>query len=521
MAKREESPVLIGQSLTYNARNNPRGEALIFGDRRLSWSELNTAANRVANGLLALGAEHGDRVVLLLGNSVEFVESFYALAKIGCISAPVMPRSVGSEVAYVANDLGAKFIIVGEASTALVGDTGKDLGSIAEIIGVGDGHGLRRDYRKLKEAASPAEPDAGVEPDHALTVKYTSGTTGAPKGCVRTHRQFAMAAAVALFEQPVFDTDITLITSPLAAGMALSELTKYIVRGTPIVLLPRADPEAILEAIERERVSIGYAMETSFARMCMHPNLDQADFSSLRLFGGGRPRDALQRLRAQKTFTAGFTGGFGSSEAGGRVSFKKPEDYELALSDGQYEYRLASLGREARLFRIECLDGDNAPLPAGEVGELAIQGPSVFKEYWRRPEETAKAFRHGWLMTGDLASKDEGGHLYLRGRKTDMIKTGGVSVYPAEIEPVLTAHEMIAEAAVVGIPDREWGEKVIACVVAKGACTEAQLIDFCRDKLAGHKRPKAVRFLHALPVNEVGKVLKKDLREMLIKESEE
>lgn len=142
------------------------------------------------------------------------MESFYALAKIGCISAPLMPRSVGAEIAYVANDLGAKFMIVGQASAALIGDTGTDLDRVGDIIGVGDGHGFRRDYRELKEAASPAEPDARVEPDHVLTVKYTSGTTGAPKGCVRTHRQFAMAAAVALFEQPVFDTDSTLITSP-------------------------------------------------------------------------------------------------------------------------------------------------------------------------------------------------------------------------------------------------------------------------------------------------------------------
>jgi long-chain acyl-CoA synthetase len=387
---------------------------------------------------------------------------------------------------------------------------------VEHVIGVGDGHGLPLDYDTLMRAASPEAPAVPIAPADLLTIKYTSGTTGAPKGCVRTHNNFIMAAAVALFEQPMVDGDTASITSPLAAGMAISELAKFVIRGTRTVMMGRFDPVHYMELIEREKITWGYAMDTMAKRFCMHPDLDQADLSSLRSFSGTRDRESMERLLAHKTFRAGFHTGYGSSEAGGRISFQKPEDFDKALRQPEiYGHILDSLGREGRLYRMEAVDDALKPVPQGEIGELAIRGPSVFQGYWEKPDETAKVLRDGWLVTGDLCRRDAEGYIYLAGRKRDMIKTGGINVYPAEIEPVLAAHEKVAEAAVVGIPDEQWGEKVVACVVAKAPVTEAELIDFCRDKLSGPKRPKAVHFMDKLPINESGKVVKKDLVTML------
>ncbi|NQV56951.1 MAG: AMP-binding protein [Rhodospirillales bacterium] len=506
--------MLIGDTLAHNGKHNPGGDALVFGNQRLTWGELNGGANRFANALLGQGAGPGDRALMILNNSVEFIEVYYGLAKIGCISAPVMPSSVPSEIAYVANDLGAKYIIVEAAAAHLLDEIGDQLETVQCIIGVGDGHGREFDYKTLLAEASPEEPDVTIDPDDDLTIKYTSGTTGAPKGCVRTHRNFIMAALIYLNEQPLVEDDLASITSPLAAGMAISELSRYVLRGVPFVMMPKFDAKEYLGLIERERITVGYAMESLLKRLAEYPDLNNYDLSSLRSFSGNR-LEVIQPLLAQKTFSAGLHGGYGSSEAGGRISFLKPDDFRLALDNPAYAERLSSLGRAGMLYRIEAMDVDMRPVPAGEIGDLAISGPSVFKGYWQRPEETAETLRDGWLMTGDLARIDEDGYIFLAGRKRDMIKTGGINVYPAEIEPVLMSHDKITNAAVVGIADDEWGEKVVACVVAAGDCSEAELIDYCRDKLAGYKIPKSVHFMDELPINETGKIVKKDLRRML------
>ncbi|MGH6980860.1 MAG: class I adenylate-forming enzyme family protein, partial [Stellaceae bacterium] len=204
-----------------------------------------------------------------------------------------------------------------------------------------------------------------------------------------------------------------------------------------------------------------------------------------------------------------------SSEAGGLVTFRLPIHYQMALEQPEtYGYLLDSAGTEAPLTRVDCLDDDLNPVPQGEIGELAISGPSVFRGYWERPEETVKVLRNGWLLTGDLAYKDKDGVIFIKGRKREMIKTGGVNVYPAEIEPVLELHDAVVEAAVVGIPDKEWGEKVVAFVVAKSKISETELIDFCRDKLAAYKRQKQIVFVDEFPM-KAGKVLKRALIERL------
>jgi acyl-CoA synthetase (AMP-forming)/AMP-acid ligase II len=506
--------MVIGETLAHQARVIPDREALVVGERRLTWRQLDAGVNRFANALLDLGAKHGDRVLLLLGNGVEFVEAYYGLAKIGCVSAPVMPRSVPSEVAFIAERLRAKFIVVEAGATHLVREIGA--GSSVQAIGVGAGHGLALDYDTLLAAASDAQPQVAVSPDDLLTVKFTGGTTGVPKGCVRTHRNFIMAAAVTLAEIPLTDEESALIATPLAAGMAISQLTMLILKGSRIVMMKRFEPGEYLETLARERPTLGYLMDVMSRRLAAHPAYHDTDFGCMRLLHGVNAADVLYKFKEQRSFRAGFTSGYASSECGGLVSFKKPDYYARALANPKLEYLLDSVGREAPLSRIEIVDDDRQPVPDGELGELAVRGPSVFQGYWEMPEETAKVLRGGWLFTGDVGFKDREGDIYLRGRKREMIKSGGLSVYPAEVEPVLLTYSKISEVAVVGIPHREWGEQVVACVVASPDCSAEEVIAWCDGKLASYKRPKEVVFFPSLPVSEAGKLLKKELVRILV-----
>ena len=505
----------IGDTLAHQARVQPDNFALTVGDRMLTWRELDARANRAANALLALGAKHGDRVLMLCGNSIEFVETWYGLAKIGCLSAPIMPRSVASEIAFIGNRLRARFVVAEADSAPILRELGGQIGSIEATIGIGAGHGLTHDYETLLADADASEPAVAVRPDDHLTTKFTSGTTGLPKGCVRSHRNFVMSAAMMLMEIPLREDDSSLIANPLAAGMAVWQLAIMVQKGVRIVMQPRFEPAEYLALITRHRPSLLYMMDTMMRRCFTLPQFSDTDLSCVRLYHGAASSDVIDTLRGHPTWRGGFSFGYASSEAGGLVSFRKPEHYRMALEEPErWGHLIDTAGKEGPLTRIECLDDDLKPAPTGEIGELAISGPSVFKGYWEQPEETAKVLRGGWLLTGDLAFKDKDGFLFIRGRKREMIKTGGVNVYPAEIEPVLASHPKIAEAAVIGVPDREWGEKVVACVVAKSPCTEAEVIDFCRDKLASFKRPKNVVFLPELPMR-AGKVVKRDLIKML------
>jgi acyl-CoA synthetase (AMP-forming)/AMP-acid ligase II len=506
----------IGETLAHQARVQPDRVALKVGTRSLTWRELDIGANRAANLLLALGARHGDRVMMMLGNSVAFVEIYYGLARIGCISAPVMPRSVASEVRFIADRLGARFVLAEADSAPILRELQGKLPTVEAMIGIGEDHGLPHDYAALMAAASSDEPGIAVDPDDILTTKFTSGTTGLPKGCLRSHRNFIMAAALLLMEIPLEDNDCAVIANPLAAGMAISQLTMFVLKGIRIVMEERFDPAEYLDIVDRERPTLLYMMDTMMRRCMALPQFATTDFGAVRLYHGAGSRDVIDAMRSRPSFKGGFSFGFGSSEAGGLVSFRKPEHYRLALEQPEtHGHLMDTVGKEGPLTRIECLDDDLKPVPPGAIGELAIRGPSVFKGYWQQPDETAKVLRQGWLLTGDLAMKDAEGYLFIRGRKRDMIKTGGVNVYPAEIEPILTSHDNIVEAAVIGIPDAEWGEKVVACVVARAPVTERELIDFCRDKLAGYKRPKQVVFFAELPMR-AGKVLKRELVRLVI-----
>jgi acyl-CoA synthetase (AMP-forming)/AMP-acid ligase II len=323
-----------------------------------------------------------------------------------------------------------------------------------------------------------------------------------------------MGALSFTHEFPLSAADIGLIGQPLAAGMALYFLTIYVFAGATTVMLPKFDAGDYLEAVEREKVTHATTMDWMMRRLAPHPRFATTDFSSLRILHGINILSSLDPLFAQGTFCGGVTAGYASSEAGGLVTFKTPADFERCFVDPDAPLR-TSCGRAGLVNEVECLDEAGAPVAVGEIGELAVRGPTLFKGYWERPEDTERALRAGWLLTGDLAYKDAEGFIYLRGRARDVVRSAGMNIYPAEVEPVLLAHPKVSEAALIGKPDAEWGEIAVACVATREPCTEEELIAFCRERLAGHKRPKRIYFFEAMPTTASGKIIKRELLALL------
>ncbi len=422
--------MLIGDIVAGNARRIAGRQALIFGDEHFTWAQLNDRVNRLANGLESLGLEPGARVASVINNSHQFVELFFALAKIGAVSVPLVPGSVGREIAFAANDVGAQMLIAGPEYVAEAEAVRGDLKTVQFIAGLGEDHPFAESLEAIREAGQPTEPDHLPDADDIYAIKYTSGTTGFPKGCMHTHRQHLSNVVNILAHVPHLDDDRATVSSPLSADFGISMLVIYACRGIPTYLLPKFDVVQLLSCIERERITLAYAIGATFDPFANYPQLGEFDLSSLRRFTGSsaanHSREGMRRLRAQAGFTAGFFNAYGSSETGGYITFHQADELEREMNDDALAHRLESLGREAQFSFIDCLDDDLNPVGVGEVGEMVVRSPSTFSGYWNLEEETAQVLRDGRLFTGDLISKDEDGYIYFQGRKRDIIKSGGL-----------------------------------------------------------------------------------------------
>lgn len=508
--------MVIGDLLLHNARRIPAREAIVCGDARISWGELNASVNRLANGLLANGVVPGDRVAFILGNGIDIVRLYYAVAKIGCVSVPIMPRSVGREIAHIVNDVAATAIVASADQAAAVREALPGLATLKLVIGLGADHGLPTDLATVMTAGHEDEPSVAVDPASTCAILFTSGTTGAPKGCMLSHSAKVLSRMSMLDHVAYQETDRALLFMPLTASLGADMLHTHVLRGMTTVLVSRFDEVEMLRLVEAERITVLYALETTFDKLVAHPDVETTDWSGLRFFfATSATRDlgpAVTRLKAQPNFRAAFWNAYGCTEGGGWLTFIGAEEIEAAASGDDAAGLRRSIGRECMMARVDCVDGQGVSLPPGQIGEMTLSAPWLFSGYWGQPERTAEALQDGRYFTGDLARKDAAGYVFLEGRMKDMIKTGGVNVYPAEIEMVLKGHPGVREVAVVGVPDADWGEKVVACVIADGPCVDQDLLDYCKGELAGFKVPKAVIFMTDFPRDVVGKILKRDLR---------
>ncbi len=505
-----ENRVNLGSILAWSAWRYPKRMAILAEGSRRTFQELNERSNRLAQALQGLGVDKGERVGILLTNCPEFLEAYFATAKIGAWTVTLNYRLSGDELVYIINDSTPRVLILGEEFLPVVDSLRPKLHSVAHlrIVGKKTTHPYL-EYEEILAKSSPEEPSVPISFEDVQLLMYTSGTTGFPKGAMITHRHLIWNSLSACVYWGLNPEDVTLTISPMFHIAGLHNITiAHLHVGGGVVLLKSFDPVAILKMIEQHRVTTLFMVPSMWRNLLGTPEIAKTDLSSLRfIFSGAAPMSAPLIQSLLEKVCKRYYQGYGLTEAGPNATYL---DYPDALR------KIGSIGMAFPHMELKIVNDKGEVVPQGEVGEIALRGNQVFQGYYKNPEETHKAFRDGWLLTGDLARMDEEGYLYITDRKKDMIISGGENVYSAEVERVLNLYPKVAETAVVGVPDETWGEAVKAYVILKPGekAAESELMEFCRGRLAGFKRPKYVEFLEDFPRTSFGKISKRTLREL-------
>ncbi|MCS6800344.1 MAG: AMP-binding protein [Chloroflexota bacterium] len=498
--------MLIHDPLRWRAAAQPHHPAVRTAERTVSYRDLDRRSTRLANALIGAGVRPGDRVALLDQNSVEFLEATYAISKAGAVSVPLGYRLTERELATIVDHAGVSFAIVAPEYRDLLAAAAVGTAlSPDRLLVLGEGGS----YEAAIAAASEASPEIRVSDDAPYAFLYTSGTTGAPKGVVQAHRGRAVHQCLAAAEFDIRRDDCVLAAAPLYNSGPIFWALTTLSAGATVGLVRRFDAERLDADLQTLGVTYVPLMPTLFNRWIDAGEAAGSWSQPLprvrMLLTAGEPLLAPTRERLFARFpAAGLVEHYGSTELG-VVLLMRPEDHRR---------KPGSVGRPFFGQEVSLRDDHRREVATGEVGELWARGTAQMVGYYRQPEATSEIQDGDWMASGDLAVRDEEGYHYIVGRKKDTIKTGGATVYPAEIEAVLLAHPHVREAAVVGIPDEQWGELVVAAVVpAPGSrVDEAELIAFASSQLATYKRPRAIYFVDALPKSAAGKALKRELR---------
>ncbi|MBI2370791.1 MAG: AMP-binding protein [Deltaproteobacteria bacterium] len=492
----------MGAILRLNAARFPSKLAVKDEERSLTYADLNARACALAAALQGLGVKKGDPVAICLPTRVEHVELLLAAAKIGAVAIPLDVKWREVELRSVLRALEPRVVVSEEVHLAQVEAAGIPAGRCL-VVGAASGPG-RPAYEALARERAP-EPEADVGEDDLFLVMITSGTTGFPKACMASHRTFFYRCLNRGIDKGLSADDVTLLVMPLYFNAGRVSVVAGLCFGGTVVLRRRFDPVEALRAVEAEGVTATTIVPTICDRLLEGRRECRASTDSLRylgITGAALHRRTIEGLL--RSITPYVYLAYASTDTG-QVTTLRPED-QLT--------RFGSSGQVVWGIDVQLVDEAGRPVPRGEVGEVTCRGPSVHLGYYRNEEATRAAFRDGWFFTGDLGRFDEQGYLYIVGRRKSMIKTGGISVFPEEIEGVLHTHPKVGEAAVVGVPHPAWGEAIRAVVVLRPGevVTEQDLIEFCKGRLAPYKAPKAVEFVETLPRTESGKVAKERLR---------
>jgi O-succinylbenzoate-CoA ligase len=507
----------IGTLLAKRAAITPNREATIEWERkrRFTFYELNERANRIANVLLAKGIAPGDRVATLLKNGVEFVETYFAIAKIGAVMVPINWRLVPAEIAYIMEDAGVSILVFDsdfdEAATELHGGSRGKLPCREWIRcnNTGKPHlPWAGAYDTLLASAGVEEPAVGAWDNDNLFIMYTSGTTGYPKGAVHSHDGMLWSQFTSMATSDMRADDRFLLALPMFHVGCLNPLSLLVHRGGTGVIMRDLDMGEMLRCIEAEKVSIFMAVPALLQFMLQAPEREQCDISSVRWIATGAAPVPVSLLNTWAELGISIHQAYGLTESCGPGTLLLPEDAAA---------KVGSCGRPQMHTEAKIVDGHGNAIPMGseQPGELLLTGRHMMKEYWNKPEATAEALIDGWLHTGDICTWDSEGFITICDRKKDMIISGGENIYPAELENVLSACPDVQEAAVIGVPSEKWGETPLALVVAAPGASPTQdsLRHWCRENLAGYKVPQLYELVDALPRNPSGKLLKPKLRE--------
>ncbi|HXD39152.1 MAG TPA: long-chain-fatty-acid--CoA ligase [Ramlibacter sp.] len=502
----------LGDITAKRAKLGGQHEALVFEDVRLTYAQFHDRTVKLARALLARGLKPGDRLAVVAENSHRFMDLMFAAAHAGLVFTPLNFRLTPRELSFMLEDSGSAALFADDVSWELAQSVREAGCAGRPLFAIGSASGAVATHEQLIKEGADAPPLAVTVSENDLAALiYTGGTTGLPKGVMLTHRNLITSTASIAMELKYTEDDTTLMVLPMF-HVAIWQVLCHLMVGARVVVRARADIADLLATIQRERCTNMNAVPTLYNWIVSSPELDNYDLSSLRMLSyGGSPFPEEVLRRCIKRFGPIFTQGYGLTEAAPSVSFLSARDHVI---EGPRAKLLLSAGRELPLSEVRIGDADGNEVPRGQPGEVLVRGANVMKGYWNNENLTRERLRGGWLHTGDIGTMDDEGYIFLLDRKADMIVTGGENVYPTEIEAVLYTHPAVQECIVASAPDDKWGERVQAAVVLrKGAeVTERDLLAFCRDKLANYKCPKRIEFRDMLPKSQVGKLLRKDVR---------
>jgi acyl-CoA synthetase (AMP-forming)/AMP-acid ligase II len=489
----------------------PDKEAIVFGERRITYQQLEERVDALAQGLQHLGLKRGDVVAILLLNCPEYLEVTFAVNKLGGIWLPLNYRLAGPEVTYILNHSEAKMLISEKEFEPLIQGIRKDIAGVQKIIGVGKDvpagwesyDGLVADHKGSKV------PHALVDLDDLHRLMYTSGTTAHPKGVMITYGNLYWKNVGHIIMFDIKPEDKTLVVGPLyhVGGMDLPATGTLNVGGS-LVILRRFDPLPVLQAIQKERPTNAWFAPTMVNALFQEPTFDRYDVSSIRfIIDGGEkmPMPLITKMK-EKFPNAWFADAYGLTETVSGDTF---------LAKDKMIDKIGSVGKPVFQLRVRIVDDDGKDVPPNALGEIVLRGPKIFKGYWKNPQATAEAIKNGWFHTGDIGTLDEEGYLYIVDRKKDIIISGGENIASLEVERVIYELPQVLETAVVGLPHPKWQEIPKAFVVLKKGekLTAEEITAHCSQKLAKFKVPKEVEFIDMLPRNPSGKILKRELRQ--------
>lgn len=500
----------IGQMLAKRALLSGGREAYVDSQSglRLTFTELNDRCNRVANHLLNLGVQKGDRVGIMMMNSAEFFESYFAIAKIGGVVVPLNWRLVADELEFILKDSGTTTLIYGDEFAGLAEDLqGRcDKTDIQHWLHSMGQSAFAENYEASRDAASDEEPEVTASDDDLLYIMYTSGTTGLPKGVVHSHTTMFWALSTLVPIVDSHEADRYLAALPLFHVGALTPVTLNVYMGTTSVVMREFDPVRAWQLFEEEKINSALLVPAMLNFMIQVEDIDKYDYSSIRWIQSGASPLPVNLIQKYADIGIDIHQIYGLTESCGPACLITGED------------AIAKIGSTGRAFfhtDVRVVTEDGSDVGPDEQGEVWVRGRHIMREYWNRPDATAETItQDGWLRTGDVATCDEEGFVYIQDRIKDMIISGGENVYPAEIENVILSHPDVAEVAVIGQSSEKWGESPFAVVVSKNdGLTADDVLAHCDGKLARFKLPKGAAFIDVIPRNANGKVLKRLLRE--------
>ena len=496
----------------------PERPAIIFDGQTITFEGLAERVNRLANGLSEIGVGPGDRVATMQVNTNQCIEAYFAAAQLDAIYVPINFRAKSDELAQMLEIAQPTCLLIGERYLSLVPEGSRSSEGI--IMLDGEATGSQKSYDTLLAESSPDQmhfPEAGDE--DTTVIMFTAGTTGVPKGVMLTHDSFSsyLLATVEPADPDVAESN--LITVPFYHIAGLQAALAAVYGGRTLVVMRQFEPAEWMQLVQEYRADRAMLVPTMLKHVIEHPKFSDYDLSSLNVITYGAAPMPLEVIRAAIGNFPGarFINAFGQTETASTITMLPPEDHVLTGSPEEIEIklkRLTSIGKPLDDVDVDIVDESGQSVTVGETGEIVARGSRMMAGYWQEESATRDTLRGGWIYTGDLGYTDQDGYIFLSGRAKDFIKRGGEMISPEEVEQVLRSHPEVEDAAVIGVPDVEWGEEVRAVVVGNpDRVTEDQVIEYCREKLAGYKRPRSVVFVGELPRNVMGKVLKRDLRE--------